>query len=145
MIVIEPGTYNENVDVNKSVDLIGNSTGQVEIHANNTGDYVLNITKPCLVKNVYVKSDNVTIKSVTSSNNRYGIYIESSTNISVNDSLVRKNDEYGIYATSSANITLANNEIKDNSKIDKSKSDDFKYKKILCGLYRRYRQCSDYK
>ncbi|RLI85464.1 MAG: hypothetical protein DRP01_06155 [Archaeoglobales archaeon] len=88
------------------MDLIGNSTGQVEIHANNTGDYVLNITKPCLVKNVtvsgasssagiYVKSDNVTIKSVTSSNNRYGIYIESSTNVSVNDSLVRKNDEYG--------------------------------------------------
>jgi len=35
-----------------------------------------------------------------------------------------------IYTTSSANITLANNEIKDNSKIDKSKSDDFKYKKF---------------
>ncbi len=123
-VIVNNGTYNENLVIAKSVNVIGEGA-ETTIVRNNNSDHVF-----------YVTADNVNISGFTVeeadffetvgiylsgaeycnisnnniSNNYYGIRLKSSSDNNIlTNNYVSSNAEYGIYLTDSSNNTLANN------------------------------------
>lgn len=101
-IQVDGGTYNENVDVTKSVNLVGAGTGVTVVNASNPSDFVF-----------YVTADNVNISGLTATgatNSGYaGVYLSGSDHSKI-ETVNVSNNYYGILLYSSSNNnTLANN------------------------------------
>ena len=109
IVSVDPGTYNENVVVNKSLTIrstLENSTDTI-INASDSDDHVFNITAD------YVNITGFTVENATGSNVA-GIYLGSGVdhcNISENNVT---NNDYGIYLLSSSSNTLKNNTVNSN-------------------------------
>jgi PGF-pre-PGF domain-containing protein len=107
IIYVVNGTYIENVDVNKSVSLIGNGYQNTTIISLNPADHVFEVT-----------SNNTNINGFSidgnSTNRTYGIYLNgypfglSNSNISKN---LFRNSQINIYANRPLNSFLLNNNI----------------------------------
>ena len=128
-IIVRPGTYNENVDVDKPVEIRSYSQNPSDtiVKASNSGDHVFDVT----ADNVYISgftvtgatgsgkagiiynSNNCRIENVDASNNYYGIYLGSSSNNIIANNTV-SNNNYGIYLWDSSSNTIANNTVSNN-------------------------------
>ncbi|NOZ76977.1 MAG: hypothetical protein GXO65_04730 [Euryarchaeota archaeon] len=117
------GTYTENVDVYKPLNIVGDGTATTIITANNTADHVFNVTASNVnISNLTVtnatgagkagiylaNSNSSTIQNVNASGNYYGIYLYSSPSNTLTNNIA-SNTTYGIYLYSSNNNTLINN------------------------------------
>ena len=131
-IVIYPGTYTENVVVNKSVTIKSASENSKDtiVHASSLYDHVFNINSdnvtimgltlkgayghdPC--SGIYLKGvRNCIIKDNTLLNNWYGIYAVSSDNITIKNNEAEKNRDYGIKLFNSSNQKIFNNKVNSN-------------------------------
>jgi len=106
-IYVWNGTYTENVNVNKTVTLIGNGTSVTIVNAVNTSDHVFHVTVD------YVNISGFTITGATGTG-RAGIYLNSSVSYcNISDNNISHND-YGICLWSSSNNTIAGNTANNN-------------------------------
>ncbi|RZB29372.1 MAG: hypothetical protein AEth_01189 [Candidatus Argoarchaeum ethanivorans] len=108
IIIVRDGTYNENVDVNKSYLTIRSENGTTNciVNASNSNDHVFNVTAN------YVNISRFTVENATGTN-KAGIYLNSTQHCNISANNVMNND-YGIYLDSSSNNTLTNNTASNN-------------------------------
>ena len=104
-IFIHNGTYREQILIAQSVTLQGENKHGTIIDGNLTGD-VIKITA------TNIKITECTIQNSSSTSN--GINIASSSNITINHTII-KNNNIGIYLYASTNCTLTNNQILNNN------------------------------
>jgi len=128
-IYVHAGTYDENVDVDKRVTLIGDGADVVTVRAAGVGDHVFNVTADY----VSISGFNVTgatewgrggiclndvnkctISNNTASGNCYGIYLSSSSNNNLTNNTASDNSR-GILLDSSSNNNLTNNTANSNN------------------------------
>jgi len=130
-IIVRPGTYNENVDVDKPLEIRSYSQNPSDtiVKASSSNDHVFYVT----ADNVYISgftvtgatiypkagiylynSNNCRIENVIASNNWGGIYLHSSSNNTIADNNVSNNDE-GIPLYYSSNNIIANNTVSSNN------------------------------
>ena len=130
-IIVRPGTYTENVDVDKSVEIRSYSQNPADtiVKASNSNDHVFYVT----ADNVYISgftvtgagyyykagiylhnSNNSRIENVNASNNYYGIYLDDSSNNIIANNTVSNND-YGILLWESSGNIIANNTASSNN------------------------------
>jgi len=126
-INVSAGTYNENVDVNKSVNLRGAGTDVTVVNASDPSDHVFEVTANWVnvsrftvtggngvgtVAGIYSNlANNTKISDNVVINNNYGIYLKFSENNSIQNNNASSNN-YGIFLDeSSSNNTIANNNV----------------------------------
>lgn len=132
-IYVAAGNYNENVNVNKSVSLIGEGSGNTTVNASIPSSHVFNISKNDVVLNgftikgavgsneagIYVfKSNNTRILNNSLTINYNGIYLYNSSGNNLTNNYIEVASE-GIYLINGANNTIQSNTI--------SKSNDGMY------------------
>ena len=123
------GVYQENIIVNKSVSLIGNGSAFTSIYGgsnqviinimvdrvNITGFSVTRVLSSWSYSGIWLnKVKHCNITDNICSNNKYGIYFDSSSNNSVCNNTCSNNMEDGIYLQESWNNTLVNNNCSNN-------------------------------
>ncbi|HYN44566.1 MAG TPA: NosD domain-containing protein [Candidatus Limnocylindrales bacterium] len=101
-IIVAAGNYNENVNVNRSVYLLGEGAGVTEVNASNSSYHVFNISRDGVVL------EGFTIKGATGSN-KAGIYVYRANNTSVNSNTLISNFNGIILYNSSINNITHNN------------------------------------
>ena len=106
-IIVRPGTYIENVDIDKSVEIRSYSQNPADtiVKASNPNDHVF-----------YVTADNVYISGFTvtgATGYKAGIYLHNSNNCMIENVNVSNNFD-GIDIYNSSNNTIANNTIANN-------------------------------
>jgi len=108
-IIVRPGTYNENVDVDKSLEIRSYSQNPSDtiVNASNSNDPVF-----------YVTADNVTISGFTVTGTtgtwKAGIYLYNSDYCRI-ENVIASNNWYGIYLYYSSNNIIANNNVSSNN------------------------------
>ncbi|MBN1281147.1 MAG: right-handed parallel beta-helix repeat-containing protein [Candidatus Thermoplasmatota archaeon] len=90
------GLYDEQVKVNKTVEVLGEETNTTIIDSGGCG------------KALYLTADSVTVSGFTIQHAEYGIALASSSNNTIRDTIV-SNHDYGIYLYSSAHNTITEN------------------------------------
>ena len=105
VIIVCPGTYIENVDVNKFVEIRSYSQTNTIVKASNPSDHVF-----------YVTVDNVKISgfTITGASKSSGIYLNNSNNCKIVNNKIL-NNKYGIYLKYSCNNDIKNNNISSNN------------------------------
>ena len=97
-IVVYEGIYNENVDIDKQIHLIGEGVDNVTVNAINPDRDVFHVT-----------ADNLIVSGFTvKGSNQSGIYLDDVNNCTISDTYATQN-LYGIYLNNSSEITLENN------------------------------------
>jgi len=104
-ILVPYGTYQENIMMNKNLSLLGVNRDTTIIKSNESLNSVIQIQN----------MDSVNITHLTIKDGTYGVYIESSSNITITDITVFNNTAIGVYLNLSQNISLTNNEISNNT------------------------------
>nr|WP_321498082.1 PGF-pre-PGF domain-containing protein [uncultured Methanolobus sp.] len=129
-IVVTDGTYNENVDVDKSVTIRSqNGAESTIIQALSASDNVFSVTANNVTINGFTVTgatdmpyaginlegnSNCTIINNIASNNKYGIYLYISENNTLTNNTASSNDNDGIFMRLSSNNTLINNICRNN-------------------------------
>ncbi|MDY6959404.1 MAG: NosD domain-containing protein, partial [Halobacteriota archaeon] len=125
-ITVDPGTYNENVDVTKSLTIRSTSGNPADtvVNALNPDDHVFYVNSDFVnisgftIKNAtdwpgagihLNNADHCNISLNNASGNFYGIYLELSTNNTLTNNTANSNGYYGIHLVSSSDNTLTNN------------------------------------
>ena len=128
-IIVRPGTYNENVDVDKSLEIRSYSQNPSDtiVKASNSDDHVFYVTADGVKisgftvtgatgffkAGIYLHTDYSRVENVIASNNDLGIWLDSSSNnILANNNA--SNNQYGIRLYDSSNNILANNTVSNN-------------------------------
>ncbi len=127
-ITVDAGTYTENVDVSKSINLVGAGVGLSTVNAASSYDHVFYVTADGVNisgftlagatsdSGIYLyNSDYSKVENMTTSGNYYGIYLYSSSNNTLTGNTVSSNSYYGIYLSYSSSNTLSNNTANSNS------------------------------
>jgi parallel beta-helix repeat protein len=107
-IMVDAGTYTENVDVTKSLTIRSTSGNPADtiVQAANLCDHIFNVT-----------ADNVTIHGFTvkdASSYKSGIYLDGVQHNNISNNNVSNNSQYGIYLWCSRNNELKTNIISGN-------------------------------
>jgi parallel beta-helix repeat protein len=106
---VAAGTYNENIDVNKQVTIIGAGAADTIVTANNSMDHVFEVTADG------VNISGFTVKGVDRyANYKAGIYLNNVKNCSISNNNATENS-YGIHLDWSNNNTLTDNTASNNS------------------------------
>jgi parallel beta-helix repeat protein len=109
-IIVNPATYNENINVTKSLTIRSNSGNPADtiVQAANLSDHVFEVI-----------ADHVNISrfTVEGALDGYGILISNVTNCNISNNIVLGNF-HGIYLRSSSNNTLQNNNALNNTNYD---------------------------
>ncbi len=135
-IFIYDGVYNENLIINKSINITGESNDKTIInYIKDQEQEIIIITilaDSCILNNIninnsngtdnvlgiVIKSSNNTIINTSITNTEKGIYIDSDYNVnSRNNSIIMNNisnNNYGLYVTYSNNNNISKNKIFDN-------------------------------
>ena len=101
-ITVDAKTYCENVDVYKQVTLIGDGMDSV-VQANTSSDHVFDVT-----------ADRVNITGFTIGAGNAGIYLHGVNHCNISCNNASKNERYGIYLSSSSNNIIACNTVNNN-------------------------------
>ena len=125
-IMVDAGTYRENVRVYKQLTLIGDNMNSV-VQAKTASDYVFDVTADRVNitgftasgagnAGIYLNETNHCNLSCNniSDNNGYGIYLRSSTNNTIVDNTLVHNWFYGIHLYSSSNNNITGNTVNNN-------------------------------
>ncbi|RNI15521.1 VPXXXP-CTERM sorting domain-containing protein [Methanohalophilus sp. RSK] len=109
VIIVYPGTYNENVDVNKSVIIISHSGNpdNTKVQAASSADHAFNVTR-----------DNVTISGFEITNaagtSKAGIFLDAVQHNTISDNKL-SNNNYAVFLNESSNNTLTRNIVSNSS------------------------------
>ncbi|MCK4481777.1 right-handed parallel beta-helix repeat-containing protein, partial [Candidatus Bathyarchaeota archaeon] len=108
---VDPGTYIENVDVYKQLNIIGAGAAVTTVKASDPNDHVFHVTannvnisgltvKDSFESGIYLDISSYSrIEYIKASNNRYGIYVlHSQSNILIGNNV--SNNDFGIYLDS---------------------------------------------
>jgi len=130
-ITVDPGTYNENVNVYKSLTIKSTSGNPADtiVRAKNPDDHVFEVTADYVNisgftitgasngTGVYLSynSDYSRIENVYASNNWVGILLDDSSNNNIYNNTANSNNHYGIYLYSSSNNNIYNNTANSNN------------------------------
>ena len=122
------GTYDEDVVVDKRIDLIGNGSETTTINGSGNGDAAsitadwvnmcgFSVTGASGLRDtgILVESDHNTISNNNCPNNGYGIYLTSSLGNTITNNTCSENNYYGIYLNSSLGNTITNNTCSENN------------------------------
>jgi len=101
-VLVYSGTYEENVIIDKSIELLGYNKKDTIIDGQGND---------C----VYITADNVRIWGFTVQNAASGIVIYASLDADIYSNIIKENDHYGIYVESSTGTTISDNIVTDNS------------------------------
>jgi len=124
------GLYEENVVVNKSINLIGNGSETTTIDGRGNGDVVkitadwVNLSGFLVTDSgdaggypgIMVESDHNHIFGNNCSNNQYGIHLRNSNACTITNNTCLRNDYVGIYLWNSNTCTITNNTCSSNYK-----------------------------
>ena len=132
-ILVYEGTYYENVNINKTLTLIGNGTENTTIDGGGSGDVVkINIDYVNIsgfsIKNkvnndgILINSNNNTIFNCNISDNKGGLWFEDSSNNKILGCKISNNDGNGIFLIDSSKNIISSCIVSNNS---------------LCGIYLR--------
>jgi len=128
-IVVAAGNYNENVVVNKSINLVGAGAGVTIVNGSIPNNYVFNITTNYVnisgftitstigsySKGIYLNRANyANISNNTLWNNNIGIQLEYANNNNLVGNRVLNNDGFGIHLYGSGNNNLTGNTVLNN-------------------------------
>lgn len=123
-ILVYPGTYHENVDVAKQLNIMSTDGAELtHVIATSADNHVFNVTADGVTidgfyvsgftghskAGIYLDSSNNTVTNVNAVNNTWGIYLDSCRNNIVTHNNVANNSYDGIIPYYSTNITLTNN------------------------------------
>ena len=127
LITVDPGTYTENVKVNKSLTITStskNTSDTLVVAPLNSNDPVFNVSadhvtiRGFMVEQGYtgisVESDFCSISNNICSNNDYGIRLWDSNNSSITNNTCLYNDRHGIGLLHSSGNSILNNNCSDN-------------------------------
>ncbi|MCD4806843.1 MAG: right-handed parallel beta-helix repeat-containing protein [Methanococcoides sp.] len=129
IILVYPGTYNENVDVNKQLN-ITSTDGSAATHVTSasSNDDVFEVTADeVTISGFHVSGassnngihlheiENCIVINNKVSNNSFGIRLFRSSNNTLTNNTVSNNTGIGIYMSSSSNDTLTNNTVSNNA------------------------------
>ena len=133
-IVVRDGVYVENVNVDKSLDIISeNGSAECIVQAANSDDHVFEVLADYVticgftIKNatdyesagVYLLSNNTYISNNIITKNNKGIYIRKADNVTITENNISRNDigslGDGIYIFYTHNLTINNNYFLNNS------------------------------
>jgi parallel beta-helix repeat protein len=126
-ILVDSGTYHENVAVTKSVALIGENSNNTIIDGGRNSSPVFNINNLDNVeisgftiqngqKGIFIQdSRNSSFSGNKINNNHGGIHIDYSDNCTVSGNTITQNTWSGIYLLSSNNSLVSGNSLADNS------------------------------
>ncbi len=106
-IYVHAGTYDENVDVDKQITLIGDGADVLTVRGVDVGDHVFEVTAD------YVDISGFTVTGATGYGEA-GIYLYNADHCNISDNTVSKNYWYGIHLSSSSNNTLTSNTVSNN-------------------------------
>jgi S-layer protein (TIGR01567 family) len=124
IILVDPGTYHENVNINKSLKIMSTEGSDVtHVIAASAENHVFNVTADEVMidgfyvsgftgyskAGIYLDSSNSTVTNVNAVNNTWGIYLDSCRNNTLTNNNVANNSYDGIIPYYSSNITLTNN------------------------------------
>lgn len=122
-IIVAAGIYHENVNVNRSVYLLGEGPGNTTVNASNSSYHVFNISRDGVVlqgftikgatnkAGIYVyRANNTSINSNTIISNFYGLLLSNSSTINITHNNILQNNE-GIYLHRSSNNSLTGNNV----------------------------------
>lgn len=101
-VYVSAGAYTENVDVNKSVNLVSSGLSLTIVSAFSSTDHVFDVSDTD-----DVNITNFTVKGATGAN-KAGIYLYNSSYSKIENVNATGNND-GMYITSSSNITIRNN------------------------------------
>ena len=129
-ILVYPGTYYENVIVNKSVNIVGTGAGEKTIDANGldhgiwtdrsqvaiSGFTIINTTNGHA--GIFISQDRnlVTISNCTINNCSHGIDVISADNLAFRDNIITDNTFYGLRLRDSSNTIVERNRFSNNSR-----------------------------
>ncbi|MCD6331534.1 MAG: right-handed parallel beta-helix repeat-containing protein, partial [Thermoplasmata archaeon] len=103
-VIVYAGLYNENVIVNKEVNVIGENASLVTVDGGGTGDVFA------------IVANNVSISNITARNGgEEGIYVEGAANINISNCIIAFNGDCGILLNQSTNVSVFGNIIHNNS------------------------------
>ncbi|WP_164997740.1 S-layer protein domain-containing protein [Methanolobus psychrotolerans] len=123
-ILVYPGTYHENVDVGKQLNIMSTDGAKVtHVIAEYADNHVFNVTADGVTidgfnvsgfteyskAGIYLDSSNITLTNINAVNNTWGIYLDSCRNSTLTNNNVANNSYDGIIPYYSSNITLTNN------------------------------------
>ncbi len=129
-IIVYSGTYNENIEIDKALTLIGNASTNTIINGGGSGDVVkieadwVNITGFTITGSGpnYPNSginlndvQNCSIINNNCSNNRDGIFMSISSNNMIENNICNSNNLCGMYITESNYNTISNNTCNSNN------------------------------
>ncbi len=124
-IYVHPGTYFENILVDKTLNLVGLDTKNTIIHGNFFSSVVsveadwcnitgFNITQSGDNNNdagISLRSDNNRVQDCIVIDNQYGIFIQDSINNNITDCILRANGAEGIFLSGTSNYNILSNNI----------------------------------
>jgi parallel beta-helix repeat protein len=123
-IFVEAGTYNENVFVNKTVRLIGESRigtiidGEIDVTANNViisgfaiGGFTVFVSGKRMYFGIRLFGANCTVSNNTVFNTGTGVWLLNSTDNVISNNALLYNVPYSVYLSDSSNNTISQNYI----------------------------------
>ena len=128
IVYVLPGTYYENVVLNKTVSLVGHDVKATIVDGNGTGTVFTVVESNVNITNFTIRnslsdaqdgiwiynSSHVTIYGNNITDNHYGVYVYDSSNVSIFGNTIGAND-YGVAMGACSSNTLFQNCIVDNS------------------------------
>ncbi|MFO7618451.1 MAG: NosD domain-containing protein, partial [Thermoplasmata archaeon] len=127
-VYVWPGTYSENVLVDRAINLIGHDRDTTIIDGSFT-DHVVRVTSNWVNISSFAiqdsgassygllidNADNCRVQNCKMTNNQYGIYLSFSNNCIISSNQVTGNSNTGIYATDSTNNLIEKNDATGNT------------------------------
>lgn len=125
VILIKNGTYNENIVIDKSIQLIGENKTFTIIDGRNTGNVIKINTKHVIIEQLTIQNSgkifpnsginlsgsNNTIKNNIIKNNFYGMTLHEAHNNSIQNNEIKNDYNCGIYISKSKFNRLQNNTV----------------------------------